>query len=103
VEEFLETLSDKQAAKAMWAFDLLEQHERMELARTRYFKKLEGSDGIWEVRVGFAGDIFRFLGFFDRDVFIVNHGFVKKEQKTRKKEIEISENRKADYLKANRG
>jgi phage-related protein len=98
VEEFLEGLSDKQAAKAMWAFDLVEQHDRMDLARTRYFKKLEGSDGIWELRVGFGGDIFRFLGFFDGAVFIVAHAFMKKEQRTKKHDIGLATHRKSEFL-----
>ena len=102
VEDFVDALSDKQAAKAAWAFDLIENHERTNLARTRYFKKLEGTDDIWEIRVGFGGDIFRFLGFFDNDVFIINHGFVKKEQKTKRREIEIAESRKSEYLARNR-
>jgi len=98
VEEFLEGLTDKQAAKAAWTFRILQQHDRMDLARTPYFKKIEASDGIWEVRVGFAGDIFRFLGFFDRDIFIMNHAFAKKDQQTRKQDIELSKLRMCEYM-----
>ena len=98
VEEFLEGLGDKQAAKAVWTFRLLQEHERIDLAKTRYFKKLEASDGTWEIRVAFGGDIFRFLGFFDREVFIINHAFMKKDQKTRKQDIELSKLRMYEYL-----
>ncbi len=63
-----------------------------------YLKKLVNTDDIWEIRVQFGGNIFRLLGFFEKDNLIVlNHGFQKKTQKTPAKEITIAETRKQDY------
>ncbi len=53
-----------------------------------------------EVRVQVGNNIFRLLGFLERDKLIVlNHGFQKKTQKTPKKDIQLAEVRKKDYLK----
>lgn len=58
------------------------------------------TDNIWEVRVILASNIFRLLGFFDADNFVIlTNGFVKKTQKTPMKEIRLAEKRKKDYLK----
>ena len=58
------------------------------------------TDDIWEVRVISSSNIFRLLGFFDEDnLVILTNGFIKKTQKTPKKEIKLAEERKNDYLK----
>jgi phage-related protein len=65
----------------------------------KFFKKLESTDDLWEVRVQLGNNIFRFLGFFDgAQLVILNHVFTKKTQKTSQKEIKIAEQRKKDYF-----
>lgn len=97
VEEFLDSLNDKQVAKVLWVLKLISE---LNIIPTTYFKKLVNTDDIWEVRVQFGGNIFRLLGFFEDDCLIIlNHGFQKKTQKTPKKEITIAETRKADYIR----
>jgi phage-related protein len=97
VEDFLDTLTDKQFKKVSFVFDLIEQ---LETVPQEYLKKLKGTEGIWEVRVRHANNIFRFLGFIDKKRLVVlNHAFVKKSQKTPKKEIQIAEKRKKEYFK----
>ena len=94
-EEFLDTLTDKQFKKVAFVFDLVEEQEKIS---KEYFKKLVGTDEIWEERVQSGNDIFRFLGFMDKgSLVILNHAFVKKTLKTPKKEILIAEKRKKDY------
>lgn len=96
VEEYLDTLSDKQVEKIFFVLDLV---EKMPIVPRNYFKKLESSNEIWEVRVQFGNNIFRLLGFFDgADLVILNNAFTKKTQKTPKKEIKLAESRKADYF-----
>jgi len=95
-EEFLDSLTGKQAQKVVWVLRLIEDLQRVP---TRYFRKLSGSDGIWEVRVKYAGDLFRLLGFrHGTDLVILNHAFRKKTQKTPLREIRLAEKRKRDYL-----
>lgn len=96
VEEFLDSLSGKQAQKVIWVLQLIEE---LEVIPTQYFKKLVNTDGLWEVRVQAGNNIFRLLGFIEGDeIIILNHAFQKKTQKTPKKEIQIAETRKRNYL-----
>ena len=96
VEEFLDSLTDKQAQKVVWVMQLVEE---MEIVPAQYFKKLTGTDELWEMRVQFATDIFRLLGFFDgSNVIVLNHAFQKKSKKAPRQEISISETRKREYL-----
>lgn len=72
--------------------------------RFKYFKKLKNTNDIWEVRARIGSHSFRLLGFITGDEFVVlTNGFKKKSQKTPKQEIELSEQRKADYLARNGG
>ena len=97
VEEFLDTLSDKQTQKILWVLKVIQELERIPI---QYFKKLVNADDIWEVRVTIAGNIFRILCFFDgKELIILTHCFQKKTQKTPRQEIEIAEQRKKDYIK----
>ena len=99
IEEFLDSLSPKQARKVTWVMTLV---ETLEFVPTKYFKKLEGAKGIWEIRVDQGGDTFRLLGFLHMgNLVVLTNGFVKKSQKTPDGEIELAERRKADYLARN--
>ena len=96
VEEFLDSLAAKQAQKVTWVLNLV---ETLDMVPIQYFKKLEGTADIWEVRVEFGGNAFRLLGFMDKgSLVILTNGFAKKTQKTPTTEISLAERRKADYL-----
>ena len=100
IEDFLNSLDGKQAQKVAWVMQVVEALDKVP---TTYLKKLTNTDDIWEIRVQIGGNIFRFLGFFDKGKFIVlTNGFQKKTQKTPKSEILLSEQRKQDYLARNR-
>lgn len=96
VEDFLDSLSVEQARKVTWVLRLIED---LEVIPVQYFKKLVNTDDLWEIRVQVGSNTFRLLGFLEgNQVVILNHAFQKKTQKTPKKEIEIAEARKRDYL-----
>lgn len=96
VEEFLDTLSSKHARKVTWVMQLVEE---LEIIPVKFFKKMTGTDDLWEVRVQSGNNIFRILGFLEEDhLVILNHAFQKKTKKTPKKEIAIAETRKKDHL-----
>jgi phage-related protein len=100
VEEFLDTLSDKQVEKILWVLRIIKE---MEIVPKQYFKKLTNTDEIWEVRIQAGNNIFRLLGFIEKSQFIVlTNGFAKKTQKVSKQEIELAEKRKKDYLERNK-
>lgn len=97
VEEFFDSLTNKQFEKIAFVLDLIEQ---IDIVPRKYFKKLKGTEDIWEVRVQHGNSIFRILGFFDgNNLLILNHVFVKKTQKTPHKEIAVAEKRKRNYFK----
>ena len=59
---------------------------------------MEGTDGLYEIRVQSGSDIFRIFCFFDdKNLVVINHGFQKKTQKTPKREIERGEKIKREY------
>jgi len=96
IEEFLDALSSKQAQKVLWVLRLVED---LEIVPLQYFKKLTGTNNLWEVRVQVGGDIFRLLGFFESGkLLILTHGFAKKTQKTPQQEIALAANRMEEYL-----
>lgn len=100
VEEFLDSLTGKQAQKAAWVLRLVEE---LDSVPAQYFKKLSGTDDIWEVRIQMGGEIIRLLGFFYGSRFVVlTNGFAKKTRKTPDKEIELAERRKRDYMSRNK-
>lgn len=96
VEDFLESLTPKQAQKTTWILSLIEE---LPSIPAKYFKKLVNTDEIWEARINHKNDIFRFLGFFDGpETVVFNHAFQKKTQKTPRKEIKVAEDRKKEYF-----
>ncbi len=95
IKEFLDSLPGKQAKKITWVLELFEDSS---IVPKQYFRKLSGTDDIWEIRIIFSGNIFRLLGFFESNGnFIITNGFRKKTQKTPLNEIKIAEERKINY------
>jgi phage-related protein len=95
VEEFLDALTGKQAQKVVWVLRLMEQ---LDPVPAQYFKKLTGTEGLWEVRAQHGGDTFRLIGFYDSPWFVVVSGFAKKTEKTPRQEIDVASARRQDYL-----
>jgi phage-related protein len=93
----LDSLSGKQAAKVTWVLGLVED---LPIIPRQYFKKLIGTNDIWEIRIDSGNDTFRLLGFFERgNLVILTNGFAKKTEKTPANEIKLAETRKNDYLR----
>ena len=100
VEEFLDTLSDKQVEKVLWVLRIIRD---VDFVPKEYLKKLVNTDDIWEIRVKSGSNIFRILGFFHKNkIIILTNGFMKKTQKTPLKEIKLAQNRKKEYMERNR-
>jgi phage-related protein len=96
VEEFLDSLQSEEAQKISWVLKLIEELDRVP---TQYFKKLSGSEDIWECRERMKTKAIRIFGFFaDGGTLILTHGYAKKSQKTEAREIELAEKYRKDYL-----
>ncbi len=99
IEEFLDSLSAKDAQKVTWVLQLIED---LPSVPDTYLKKLVNTDDIWEVRIQRGNNAFRLLGFFQRQDFILlTNGFRKKSQKTPSKEIRLAEQRKTEIMRRN--
>jgi phage-related protein len=96
VQEFLDSLPGKVAQKIVWVLRLLED---MDIVPASYFKKLAGTEDIWECRIQFGSNAYRIFCFFMNNSVVLTHGFVKKSQKTPAGEIERAEAYRRDFLK----
>ncbi|MEB2784441.1 type II toxin-antitoxin system RelE/ParE family toxin [Algoriphagus persicinus] len=66
----------------------------------KFFKALENTNGIYEVRVITTFKSIRILCFLDEgNLVVLVNCFVKKTQKTPRKEIKLAEKLKKEYLK----
>jgi len=96
VEDFLDSLPDRDARKVAWVLRLV---ERLDLVPDQYFKKLSGIEHLWEVRAQMSGNSYRLLGFFDgAGRLIITNGFLKKQRKIPDREIQKAHQRRLDYL-----
>lgn len=94
VEEFMSSLDVKMRAKLIGLLEILE--EKGNQLREPYSKHLE--DGIFEIRCKIGNNISRVLYFFYYEGnIILTNGFIKKTQKTPRKEIELAKKYRADY------
>jgi phage-related protein len=97
VEEFLDSLPGKAAQKVTWVLSLLED---LDIVPSSYFKKLVGTEEIWECRIQSGSNIYRIFCFFlGNSVVVLTHGLVKKSQKTPRQEIEKAQAYRNDFLK----
>ncbi len=65
----------------------------------KFLKHIEGTDGLYEIRVKVGSDIFRIFCCFDSGrIVVLFNGFQKKSQKTPKKEIDKALKIKQDYF-----
>ena len=95
VEEYLRSLSAEVRSKIAKVFEIV---RNMEVVPKQYFKRLDGTE-FYECRVAFRGNSYRMLGFFyGGNLIILTNGFMKKTQKTPRKEIKLCERRKKDFL-----
>ena len=84
-EDFLAKQRQKVKEKIFWTFLLMEEIQKIP---ENYLKHIEGTEGLYEIRIQVGSDIFRIFCFFDEGKLVVlANGFQKKTQKTPKQEI----------------
>lgn len=83
--DFYEKLPHYIQIKIEWTLNLIQVTD---IIPTKYFKHIEGTNGLYEIRVQSGNNIFRIFSFFEKDnIIILGNVFQKKTQKTPKKEI----------------
>jgi phage-related protein len=94
-QNFFDKQNKKVKAKIIWTFDLVED---LQIVPETYLKHIENTNGLYEIRVQHASNIFRIFCFFDQgQLVVIANGFQKKTQKTPKKEIDMALTIKAEY------
>jgi phage-related protein len=94
---FYKSQDEKVQLKIEYVLDLVRYEKLVPL---KFFKKLESTNGIYEVRVITSQKSIRILCFQDEGTLVVlTNAFVKKTQKTPRNEIKLAEKLKAKYLK----
>lgn len=93
--EFFTRQKQKVKDRIIWTLRLIETLQRVP---TDYLKHMEGTDGLYEIRVQTGNNIFRIFCFFDQGKLVVlANGFQKKTQKTPKSDIEKALRIKQEY------
>lgn len=101
VKSFLEGISQQTQNKILYNIWRVAGGEM----NSELFKKLENSD-IWEFRTLYNGTAYRLFAFWDTDtqtLVVATHGFIKKTQKTPRKEIARAETIMKNYFESKNG
>ena len=95
IKRFIESLDYKLKPKAFGCIELLEQYgNRLGMPFSRYLR-----DDIYELRISQGNNSIRLLYFYYAGgIIILTHGFIKKAQKTPKREIEKAKAMRKDWV-----
>ena len=94
--EFYTGLDKDLQEKIDWVFELV---KTVDFIPKKYFKHIENSDGIYEIRIEYQSNIYRIFCFFDEgNLVILINAFQKKSQKTPQAEIELAKKLKKQYF-----
>ncbi len=98
--DFFEPLNDKLKDKIDQVLFLVRIAERIP---RKFFQYMEGTDGLFEIRIEYQSNIYRIFCCFDEgNLVVLFNGFQKKSQKTPKKEIEKALRIKDEYFELKR-
>lgn len=96
VQDFLDSLDKKTKEKIFSVFHIVKEET---IVPKKWFQKMSGTADLWEIRVEWQSNIYRFLGFMHNgNLIILTNGFQKKQQKTSSTEISRAERYKKEYL-----
>ena len=94
--DFYKEQDNKVQEKIEYVLDLIRYEKRVPI---KFLKFLVSTDGIYEVRVITTYRSIRILCFFDKgELVVLTNCFVKKTQKTPRREIRLAEKIKKEYL-----
>ena len=97
-KDFYEAQTDVVRRKINFVLTMVETQR---IIPVKFFKNIEGSNGIYEIRVEVESNIYRIFCCMDGGaVVVLFHGFQKKTQKTPQNEIRQAEAIKKEYFKS---
>ncbi len=83
--DFYTEQPDNVQAKIEWTLNLIRVTPQVS---EKYFKHIEGTKGLYEIRIEVGSNIYRIFSFFDKgNLVVLGNAFQKKTQKTPKQEI----------------
>lgn len=95
--DFFDEQTDKVKAKIDYVLFLLTITERVP---RKFMEHMTGTDGLYEIRIKFQGNIYRVFCCFDEGkIVVIFNGFQKKSQKTPQSEIDRALKIKEEYFK----
>ena len=95
--DFVNSLSMKAKNKVVQVLYLLTVAEKIP---AKFFKHIEGTDGLYEIRAEHSSNIYRIFCCFDEgEIIVLFNGFQKKSQKTPQSEIDKALKIKELYFK----
>ncbi|KHD90143.1 toxin RelE [candidate division TM6 bacterium Zodletone_IIa] len=95
-QDFYLEQNDKVREKIGYVFRVIRTVDKIP---EKFLKQMEGTDGLYEIRVEVGSNIFRIFCCFDKgNLVVLFNGFQKKTQKTPKQEIELAEKLKKEYF-----
>lgn len=95
-KDFKRTLSRETLCKIYQVFLLIMTEE---IIPAKYFRAIKGVKGLYKIRIGESGNIYRIFCYFDEgNLIILFNGFQKKTQKTPGKEIEKAVRNMNEYF-----
>lgn len=84
--DFYEEQVDNVQRKIEWTLNLIRVTRQVP---EKYFKHIESTKGLYEIRVEVGSNIYRIFSFFDKgNLVVLGNAFQKKTQKTPKQELE---------------
>jgi phage-related protein len=96
--DFFDSLSEKVKDKIDYVLFLITVADRIP---KKFFQYMEGTDGLFEIRVEFESNIYRIFCCFDEGKLVVLfNGFQKKTQKTPLKELDKALKIKMEYFES---
>ena len=94
--DFFNDQTEKVKSKIEHVLFVISVAERIPI---KFFKHIEGADGLYEIRVEYSGNIYRVFACFDEGrIVVLFNGFQKKSQKTPSNEIEKALRIKSEYF-----
>lgn len=94
--DFYSRQDEATKTKIDFVLELIRTIERVPI---KFFKYLEGTDGLYEIRARSVNKQIRIISFLDEgNLVILINSFVKKSMKTPKKEIDLADRLKKEYF-----
>lgn len=95
-QEFYLKINDNVREKIGYVFRVVETVDKVS---EKFLKHIEGTDGLYEIRIEVESNIYRIFCCFDRgNLVVLFNAFQKRTEKTPKQEIELAEKLKSEYF-----